>query len=1030
MAKTLVFCVSVCIELNLPSFTALTYHEEILELFEDRSSFFAGRPGEFASSRNTCSWLFQRWLLLPGDAEDEQLARERLDVLDQARTEVCPSVQLEKEMNEKEMNEKETSEMMTSVSAQALRLHVLHAEKTLSYKEMSRVDAKTTQDLQDSARVSVEMGQRRSLFFATPQEHWKMSEEEDFLRRRSVLEVNTHFTSHADATYMDTVGTPQWRAQNISVLEEEEDQEEETSSIIHPPKLLSKGVAVDEKFQLVQGETWIHASERVKWVTQLNVQQGRLELSSISLFFFPPSNTCLIDDDAVLRASEGQAKWEKKETNKKEESLNTPEAIVPMRWALGELTEIHARRYLLRSTALELFFGFTSIFISFASQKDRERFLNALLLQRPPRLEKFFDLSPSTVLQRSWATLLWQRGEMSNFEYLMRLNSYAGRSYNDITQYPVFPWVLKDYTSSSLDLDDPGIYRDLSLPMGALNPKRLDEFIERYQVLASQEDELSPLEGSIPAFHYGSHYSSAGVVLHYLLRMEPFTSLAIDLQGGKFDCPDRLFFSIQDCWQGCLTSNSDVKELTPEFYYSADFLVNKNQLDLGKRQDNAGEIDHVELPPWAHDNPDTFVQVMRQALESDYVSQHLHLWIDLIFGYKQTGQAAVDAHNVFYYLTYEDAIDLDAIKDPVRRQGMKTQIMHFGQTPSQLLTKPHPKRFALKPTLCCSNSNLALLKKTVLASDAPVTSIHFQGDKILTLHRDLSTGTHTWDKTGVLKPSKIFPLAIHNDAACELRFVCAYKLLISVGYLEPKVRVDQVQTRRRAEEHKWKAHSMRVLSVSLSENEHWLATGAEDCTVAVWSIQGHKDVRDEMLELFGAPTQTQAESSLSFLFRLFGHTSAVTSVCVSSSLGVVLSGSRDGSLLVHSLQGHHLIRGLCGMAKSVMYTCVCPSACVLVAASQAVVMTKGVNGQDLASVQVDAFLKGELLDVRSVQSPSDNAELVVVVSRTGHLVLLTPLHLRVVHEVDIRQTVTAMACDHRGIVLGLDSGDCVVVVPK
>ncbi len=75
-------------------------------------------------------------------------------------------------------------------------------------------------------------------------------------------------------------------------------------------------------------------------------------------------------------------------------------------------------------------------------------------------------------------------------------------------------------------------------------------------------------------------------------------------------------------------------------------------------------LGNVELPPWAQGSPDEFVRLQREALESDYVSEHLHDWIDLIFGFKQRGKAAEAAVNVFYYLTYEGTVNLQEIKDP------------------------------------------------------------------------------------------------------------------------------------------------------------------------------------------------------------------------------------------------------------------------------------------------------------------------------------------------------------------------------
>ncbi|CAN0368773.1 unnamed protein product, partial [Laminaria digitata] len=79
----------------------------------------------------------------------------------------------------------------------------------------------------------------------------------------------------------------------------------------------------------------------------------------------------------------------------------------------------------------------------------------------------------------SW-TKTWQSGRCTNFEYLMALNTLAGRSFNDLTQYPVFPWVLSDYVSGELDLDNPNVYRDLSKPMGAIGESRAKQFTERY----------------------------------------------------------------------------------------------------------------------------------------------------------------------------------------------------------------------------------------------------------------------------------------------------------------------------------------------------------------------------------------------------------------------------------------------------------------------------------------------------------------------------------------------------------------------
>ena len=150
-----------------------------------------------------------------------------------------------------------------------------------------------------------------------------------------------------------------------------------------------------------------------------------------------------------------------------------------------------------------------------------------------------------------------------------------------------------------------------------------------------------------------------------------------------------------EAWRSC-TSLADVKELIPEFFYLPDFLRNDSGFDLGVRQDST-RVDDVQLPPWAKGSPEEFVATNRRALESEYVSAHLHHWIDLIFGAKQQGPAAEAAANVFFYLTYEGRVDLESVADPAEREALQTQVACFGQTPSQLMLTPHPPRRSALP---------------------------------------------------------------------------------------------------------------------------------------------------------------------------------------------------------------------------------------------------------------------------------------------------------------------------------------------
>ncbi|KAH7728112.1 beige/BEACH domain-containing protein [Aphelenchoides avenae] len=301
-------------------------------------------------------------------------------------------------------------------------------------------------------------------------------------------------------------------------------------------------------------------------------------------------------------------------------------APVTYSWTFEQVQSIYLRHHLLKDCALELFTVTGDAFLVIFEDAEHR----STLLKQLAQMQLGHLLPVDNATQLLKATQMWRRGSVTNFEYLMILNKLAGRSFNDLMQYPVFPFILSDYASAAIDLNSPSVYRDLSKPMAVQDRRMESVYIKNYNSLQSEFAKSQEVPfSSVPfgAYHYGSHYSNTGIVAHYLVRVSPYTNVALEYQDNNFDIPDRLFNSIETTWRlSSSESTTDFKELIPEFFFLPEMFRNREGLDLGIRQ--SGErVNDVRLPPWCPEgNPRLFCFIHRQALESTNVTDNLHHW--------------------------------------------------------------------------------------------------------------------------------------------------------------------------------------------------------------------------------------------------------------------------------------------------------------------------------------------------------------------------------------------------------------------
>lgn len=199
----------------------------------------------------------------------------------------------------------------------------------------------------------------------------------------------------------------------------------------------------------------------------------------------------------------------------------------------------------------------------------------------------------------------WTRRKISSFDYLMLINKYASRSFNDTSQYPIMPWVgpcgVQNFDEITEALTETkkvfnnkpqpkvratnlltkkerkqmkkGLVRDLTKNSAILHQTKEQKAISTY----ANGPEL--MEAEIygeEKYHQKFSYMNSQICLSYLVRVEPYASLFIQYN-GKLDHSDRMFGDCIGQWkkvfEGSLQCNS---ELIPEWFYLPQIYLNNN----------------------------------------------------------------------------------------------------------------------------------------------------------------------------------------------------------------------------------------------------------------------------------------------------------------------------------------------------------------------------------------------------------------------------------------------------------------------
>lgn len=570
------------------------------------------------------------------------------------------------------------------------------------------------------------------------------------------------------------------------------------------------------------------------------------------------------------------------------------------KWKLGIIKQVLVKRYNLIRQAVEIYFNNSkSVFISFFDKQHLSKFIYNFKSVVKKKTDFNIEIieNPETYFAQRKFKEKWVLGQISNFEYLMELNKYSGRSFHDISQYPVFPWVIKEYGKEKIEIKDPRIYRDLRVPIAAIS-----------------EEKRKKIESFGPTYQHQQHYLPKKEVFSYMLRLEPFSSLSKQFEQEN-KVKNEILHVLNEKWEKCMLDTNSNFELIPEFYYLPSLCANYNNYYYGIIEPHKSlslpcivRVDQVILPIWAN-NCHHFIQLNSLALESKTVTHSLDKWIDLIFGEKQQDPKS---YNLFNEICDEETINKKL------NQLKKTDIVEineYGINPIRMFKEKHPSvneaqyqkrnQYALFTNETSDEERLFALLR-IHTFKQPIIFIEAYESKVIAIlntqricrtKEEYINAPHEKSFTFEKKDIPLFPFIKFYEEATSTLICDAKKALIvldngnyiiSCRHYDNSCKIINCSTGE-VHSHLY-FHKAIVTALCVVENDKYLFSASRDGVVVKWDIRNYK------------------EHQVRPLSNTCDHNLAVVSIDASKELDLFASGSLDGTIALREISNWKFLR--------------------------------------------------------------------------------------------------------------------------